>query len=82
MNIQDFLTYLLDAIACGFISLIVLDLGDGLSSNVLNTFVLPPPHHKAKDIPLAAKSMWWKTRGLAQSKCVRTYALTEAKDMT
>jgi len=49
MNIQDFLTYLLDAIACGFISLIVLDLGDGLS--ILNTFV---PRHttQQKDIPL------------------------------
>jgi hypothetical protein len=58
MNIQDFLTYLLDVIACGFgfISLIVLDLGDGLSSNVLNTFCPPATTPQGqKDIPLAAK---------------------------
>jgi hypothetical protein len=28
MNIQDFLTYAIEAITCGFIALVLLDLGD------------------------------------------------------
>lgn len=38
MNIQDFLTYLLDAITCGFIALALLDLGDRVTYEILDIF--------------------------------------------
>jgi len=45
MNIQDFLTYAIEAIACGFIALALLDLGDHISNEILDIFctIAPTP---------------------------------------
>lgn len=42
MNVQDFLTYAIEAIACGFIALMLLDLGDHISNEILDIFCPVP----------------------------------------
>lgn len=42
MNVQDFLTYLLEAIAFGYAALLLLDLGNCLGGDLINIFCSSP----------------------------------------
>ena len=42
MNTQDFLTYLFNALACGYAALIILDLGNYLGGGLLDIFASSP----------------------------------------